>query len=207
MLSTQPGSFAAYRRLILEARPGGVLGFSACDLSGAAINLCTWGLPGVGLSHVAVVAEHPFTHRSVLWESTSLCELDCMIQQKRICGVQCHPLPERVRGYAGKVWYYPPERPISDSESCRLTRFVFGELGRAYDFAGALAARATLCAWLARRHRREDLRREFCSELVAAALKQIRWLEPGVNASAWSPNRLCRYLVRAGLFGRPWRVK
>lgn len=202
----RPGSHAAYRRLVLDARAGGVLGFSSCSPDGAAINLCTWGIPGWGLSHIAIVADHPFTHLPVLWESTSLCELDCLIQSKRICGVQAHPILARIRSYRGKVWYYPPNWLIGDAQSQRLTSFLFCELGRAYDFRGAFDSRATLMAWLLRHYSREDLRREFCSELVAAALRRIGWLATD-NCSAWSPNRLARHLVRQQIFGRPWRVQ
>ena len=187
-------------------QPGDILGFSECSLSGAAINLATWGCPGWGLSHVGIVAMRPGTTRQLLWESTSLCPLPCDIQARVVSGVQAHRLWARLRTFAGRVWVYRLTTPLTEAESTRLSLFVWTHLGVSYDFLGAFRLRVTPLGLLEQLLCPEELHSLFCSELLAAALRHIG-RHGDHNASRWSPNRLCRHLVRAGIYCPAVRIK
>lgn len=49
-------------------QPGDFLGFSERSLRGIIVNLATWGIPFVGLSHVGIIGQHPDTGAVILRE-------------------------------------------------------------------------------------------------------------------------------------------
>jgi len=186
-------------------KPGDSLGFAECSPRGAAIRVCTCGLLCCGgLSHVGIVVEWPGCRRPLLCESTTLADAPCVVQGRRVEGVQLHHLRQRVLEYRGRVWHYPLVEPLRPLESRRLTMFCRKHLGRRYDYRGAADARHMPLARLFRG--REDLSRLFCSEWDAACLREVGRLDTK-NASAWSPNGLARHLVRTGIVHRPRRIK
>jgi hypothetical protein len=187
-------------------RAGDVVGFSGCSALGVTINLCTWGMPGVSISHVGIVAAHPESGLPLLFESVLDFGLPCVLREQRLDGVQAHNLRARITGHQGKAWGYPLAVSPQGGDSARLTEFCCRHLGDSYDRIGAFRARQAGFGWLERRMRREDLNALFCSEFVAAALREIG-IFPTKNASKWSPNFLCRSLVRSGRSMKPKLLK
>lgn len=177
-------------------KPGDILGFSSFDLSGAIINLATWGIPFFGVSHVGIVARHQ--GRLLLFESTTMNKRPCEIRGKKIWGAQAHLINPRIEEYNGKVWHYSLNGRVDSDE---LSRFLCKDLGKRYDFLGA--ARSAL---ITKFFRDEDLNNLFCSEWVAEALSHLNVFDT-TNSSRWSPNSLMRKLVRKGVTSKPKRIK
>ena len=188
----------------MHCDPGDTLGFSSWSRLGIGINLCTWGVPFWGLSHVAGIVRLPGESRLVICESTTTCAEPCLLCGQRHDGVQFHYIPQRIREYRGLVWRYPLKRRMTLHESRRVGAWCMAQHGKGYDYLGAFGARETLAACLLRKP--EDLQSLFCSELWAAALREIGRLDTD-NASAWSPNLLCRRLRRRGVVKKPQKIK
>lgn len=91
---------------------------------------------GLWISHVGVIAQHAGETR--LFESTTLCDLPCEIQRKRVKGVQCHAPKDRIKAYKGCVWRLRLARDarLATWQSSRLTAFCEGQIGDEYDYAG-----------------------------------------------------------------------
>jgi len=191
-----------------EYQPGDVLGFSSRSCLGIWINLGTFGVPLVGLSHVGVVIAHPETGELVLCESTTLAPWKCCIRGQRTSGVQCQRIDRRVERYQGTVWRYPLAIPLITDQSERLTSYCVHSLGTRYDMDGAFRARVLGFGWLHRLlfGRDEDLTSLFCSEFVAAALRSIGQFRTS-SASNWNPNKLTRELRRRAVCLKPERLK
>lgn len=198
-------------------RPGDVLGFSACSLSGAVINLTTKGIPCWGLSHVAIVCEAPTESDRpglVLCESTTLHRSPCVVTRRVVSGVQFQGIDQRVRTYRGKVWHYPLAEPLNLLETLLLTKYCQQQAGKSYDWRGAVGARdlfwgrvrRIICASLGRCGREQAMHYLFCSELVAGALNDLGRFRT-LHADHWSPNRLARAGLDRGTFAKPVRIK
>ena len=188
-----------------EFLPGGLIGFSGADPVSDLVNLATWGIPRWGLSHIAIVAPHVATQLSILIESTTLCDLECLYTRKRGNGVQAHWIDHRVRPYSGRVWYYPPAARLTRHEATALACWSYTHRGRPYDYFGAVNARDLCCGWLARLCFPDDPEAFFCSEFVPAALQEVGLFDR--SDDNWSPNRLARHCVRAGTHLPPVRLK
>jgi hypothetical protein len=207
-VSPDRGNLMAQRSAIDDLRPGDILGFASWHPLGIAINLCTCGIPTVGISHVAIVADHPDAGHPILWESTALLAMPCILAKRCVQGVQAHPIAARLRAECRltKVWRYPLAEPLDARERRLLSCYLQGMIGRPYDYFGALRSRETFLGWIEQRICREDLHSLFCSELAAAALEAVGRLR-SCNASNMNPNRLCRTLVRTDVCGRPIRLQ
>lgn len=184
------------------AKPGDVLAFGGNSLLSAAINICTFGLPRVSVSHVAIVVEH----EGRLFAVQSLCYAprECAILERQVVGVQAHYLEDALHD-GGRVYLYPLSRQLYLHERERLRKVAVGCLGRPYDTTGALRAGGWLLATIEGFFRGEDVKSLFCSEFVAHALQQTGVFSTP-NASAWSPNSLLRRLRRAGTVAAPLRL-
>lgn len=196
--------------LEFSPKPGDVIGTSGFKRLDWEINVFTGATPFGGLSHVGIVADYITSHPTrKLFESTSRGDEPCEITGDRTDGVQAHGLRQRIEDFNGRVWHLPLTKPLCDSESRRLTAFLAGSLKKRYDFFGAAHARHTLIAWLYRRYfQEEDLDKLFCSELVAAALRDVGRIDAKLeNVSGFSPNGLRRYLRRRKIIKVPRRVK
>lgn len=184
---------------------GDVIGFTASTWLGRLINLATLGSPWAGLTHVGVVVASP-SGELVLFESTTLCDMPCLFQRRRVDGVQAHWLRQRIVAYPGKVWHYLIAKAPDGFERYTLYDWCRSRIGTPYDVTGALHARGLCCGWLIHRLLPENLQSMFCSEFVPAALREIGRFDT-LNASAWSPNALCRELVRRGTHLPARRIK
>lgn len=185
-------------------KAGDIVGFSGDSWLSFGINLATYGIPFWSLSHVGIVAEHE--GELLLFESTSLSELSCVIQGKPVRGTQAHRLDECVQAYGGRVWHYPLYRPLYPQENKRLSRFLLEYLGKDYDAIGAFRAGGIGWSWLESKLRPQDLSSLFCSEYCAAAHARIGIFRTD-HAGRWSPNRLVRTERLRGVLRRPWRLK
>jgi len=181
-------------------QPGTILGFTNCRPLSWAIALGTWGVPGISIIHVGIVAPlDKNSSKNVLYESTAEVRQPCLIQKKRIAGLQAHDLKWRIKAYKGRIWKYTPMNPFTEEQVDKLIDFCYDNLGVSYDFLGAWRARQAGFGWLEKRYREEDLSALFCSEFVAAAIRTSGYADIK-NASKWSPRYLCKYLVNEGLY-------
>lgn len=164
---------------------GDVIAFGGRGVVSAAIKLLTRS----PVSHVGTVLRVDPTDRVELIESTTLAERK---------GVQVSFLSERIATYPGEIWWLSLSPTFrSCIEWPRFTRFLLDYEQREvmYDYrqclhmAFAPLAHIPGLGWL-RNH--EDLRRVFCSELIAAAFEYSGGLPFGCNSSDISPSDLCR---------------
>lgn len=185
-------------------KPGDIIGFSGNSWLSAGINLATYGLPFWSLSHVGIIAR--FRDRNVLFESTSLSDLFCMVQRKRVSGTQAHRAYECISKYKGKVWHYPLRWALPTGDAMRLTTFLLKYIGTNYDAIGAFRSGGKIWSWLESKLRREDLTSLFCSELCVAAHHHVKIFYPN-GASHWNPNNFVREERKRGILLKPVRIK
>ena len=185
-------------------KAGDILGFSGASLVSDVINLATFGLPRWSISHVGILAE--VDDRLLLVESTTLDRLPCAIQHKCVEGVQAHVPADVILAYRGRVWQYPLYRSLYEAESKRLTRFLLSKIGESYDKIGAYRAAGVGFSWLESKLHPENLHSLFCSELDAAAYREIG-IMPCENAGRFNPNYLVRSLRRKEILLPPVRLK
>jgi len=196
------------RNLILDmnvVKPGDIVAFSGCSWISAAVNIGTWGIPLLGLSHVGIIA-HDDKGRLLIFESTSLEDLPCVISEENFTGTQAHWLEDILRVYKGRAYHYPLYRPLYPNEDERLTQFLMETIHTPYDMMGAFRAAGVGLSWFESLLRPQDLSTIFCSEWVASALSVIG-VYPTSNASRWNPNHLIRHLRWNGVLCKPRRLK
>lgn len=186
-------------------KPGDVIAFSGGGWVSAAINIGTYGIPFFSVSHVGIMAEAS-DGRLLLFESTSLDNLPCVIGGEDFTGTQAHVLGDIVAAYSGRAYHYPLYRPLYRNENERLTRFLMETLHTPYDLMGAFRATGVGISWIESWFREQDLSTIFCSEWIASALSVIG-IFPTSNASRWNPNRLVRHLRWNDVIFKPRRLK
>jgi len=188
-----------------EIKAGDIIGFSGDSWISTLVNIATYGVPFLGLSHVGIMG-HADDGRLMLFESTQLDDLPCEITGEVFLGTQAHQLEHVVSVYKGKVWHYPAFRALYASEDERLTDFLMRTLHAPYDKMGAFRSAGVGLSWVESLLHRDNLNSIFCSELVAAAYACIGlWATD--NVSRWNPNRLARRLRSAGVLRKPRRLK
>jgi len=187
----------------MEFKPGDVLGFSGDGGISFAVNILSYGLPWISISHVGIMGEHE--GELLLFESTTLSNTPCKIQDKLVEGVQAVRLEDRVEKYDGKVFWYPLVDPLFASDKRKLNQFLHDQIGKPYDLIGALRAGGSLFAWFESHLREADLNFLFCSELVASSLHKVNRLETH-NVSSWSPNKLIRHGLKKNILQKPRRL-
>lgn len=182
---------------------GDLVTFSAYTALGVGINLATYGVPFFGASHIAIVGT--YDRKKVLFESTTLNDVPCLIQGERVSGVQATDFDDRTRNYRGKVFHHPLSVPLTRVEKQRLNRFLLSHIGKDYDAIGAFRSGGIAWSWIESKLRRADLTSLFCSEYCAAAHKKLNRLETK-NVSRWSPNAFIRRQRRDKIVARKIRV-
>jgi hypothetical protein len=168
------------------------------------INLASYGIPFWSISHVGIIGE--YEGELLLFESTTLSNVECVIQDKLFKGSQACRLDDRLDVYTGRVWHYPLYRRLFDAEAERLNQFLINHVGISYDHIGAVRAGGEAWSWFESLLYEEDLGHIFCSELCAAAHREIGMLRTD-NVSRWNPNRLVRYERWERILAKPWRLK
>ncbi len=184
-------------------KPGDIIGFTGVGWECVGINILTYGIPWYHLAHVGIVGE--YYGELLLFESTTLSDVPCVIQSKLFDGVQAVRLDDRLDGYGGRVWHYPLHRPLYKHERQRLNSFLISRVGTDYDKSGAVRAGGLAWSWYKSLLYDEDLSSLFCSELCAAAHNHVGIMKTG-NVSSWNPNRFVRHERNSGILTRPWRL-
>lgn len=184
-------------------REGDLFGYLGKNIGSQWINIVTYGIPFFGLSHIAILAK--YQGELVLFESTTWNDKPCIIQNKCVKGVQAHHLAERLIQYDGKIWHYPLSRRIREYESQDLTDFLMKQIGKSYDTIGAFRSGGRGFNWIERHLHKESLHTLFCSELCAAAHREINRFETR-DASCWNPNSLVREETYRGTLSKRVRL-
>lgn len=185
----------------IQTRPGDLIGFSGYDLASIIVNLATYGVPGYHISHVAIVGAD-----LRLYESTPYVRLKDELTNKKVCGTQCHSLEPRAADFWGKMWHYPLNRPLSDSQINAMQEYLMGEMGRTYDFLGAMRAGGKIFSYVQGVWRPANDKYLFCSELCAFAHRHVDVFRT-INESKWSPNALIRAEREQDVLGKAVRIK
>lgn len=186
-----------------EFQAGDLLLFAGRGLESrwiAAVTCSPWQLlAGQWFSHIGICARDPHG-RVLVWESTTLCDLPCAITGRKVRGTQAHLPSERIDNYDGAAWRLrlAEREALCDAESLRLTDFVLSEIGRPYDYEGAMIS-ATRRLRLCRRFY-PTLDKLFCSFYVLAALKDIGKVDKDLNPRAYSPAHAARDLMYWGTY-------
>jgi hypothetical protein len=181
--------------------PGDVIGFSGRGFVSDLINVATFGVPRIGLSHVAIVVPG-----GLVFESTTLAPEPCVFQHRKVDGVQAHWIDQRIAGYDGKVFHYPLTERLFNFQSTELLNFLTSLLGTTYDAIAAIRSAGRKFSWVESRLHPENLHSIFCSEMVAAAHRKVGLFHTE-NVARWSPNMLVRTEQREGILGKPVRLK
>ena len=127
-------------------RAGDVIGFSGANWESDLINLATLGIPRISISHVAIVG--PYRGELVLFESTTLGDLPCIVRGEVFHGTQAHRIEDRLESYHGKAWHYPLAKPLRFSEADHLGHWLIHHVGIAYDEIGAFRSGGESFGWL-----------------------------------------------------------
>jgi hypothetical protein len=168
---------------------------SYCDAIRSLLGWPTWRC----VSHVAICAV--YEGQVLLFESTTLSRLPCVIRLVRHEGMQAHNPHDWVASTSGAIWVssLPKYYGLEERESHALTDFLVDHIDRGYDPRGAIQAGAR---WADD----SDLSTVFCSEIVAQALMVADVIERD-NASKLTPVDLIKSVVSKGIYGTPRRLK
>jgi hypothetical protein len=142
----------------------------------------------------------------LLFESTTLDPLPCVIQKKQFDGLQAHYLKDVAANYTGKVWHYPVCRKLYNFEQKRLSEFLLGIIGTPYSKMDAFRSGGEGLSFVESLFREADLHHIFCSEAVAAAHTYVGLFKTD-NVGRWNPNKLLRQERMDGLLLKPRRLK
>ncbi len=180
--------------------PGDLVLFAGQGLESRWIALVTCHplqlLSGQWLSHIGICGRDPHG-RTLLFESTTLCDLPCQISHRKTHGTQAH-LPEApIDTYSGKVWRLrlAERETLTEPQSRRLSDFLLSEIGKPYDYAGAMISatwrlRFASCLY-------PTMSKLFCSYYVMAALKDIDKVDKDLNPRV-QPGSRCQELAGLG---------
>lgn len=187
----------------MKIQPGDLLGFCGNSSLSQFIILNTYGIPWWSLSHIAIAAD--LMGDTVFFESTSVNPDPCMIQGKCVKGVQVHSLAS-LDNYDAKIWHYPLRRSLNQKENKDLTDFLMSTVGKSYDYIGAFRSGAKVFSWIESKLHEENLHNIFCSELCAAAHREINRFNTN-NVSRWSPNALIREEYKQAVLNSYRRIR
>lgn len=188
--------------LIAEAKTGDVIAWCGNSWLSASINMLTYGVPTLSVSHVGIVCQ--IGEDKLVFESLAHPVSRCFVRGELVKGTQAHLIGETDIN-SGRVYLYPLSYRLYEHEARRLSFYLLGSVGKPYDVVGALRAGGWLTSLVSARLHREETSALFCSEWVASALCEIGVFQTG-NVSRWSPNRLCRVGRHIGVFKRPVRI-
>lgn len=117
-------------------------------------------------------------------------------------GVAISKLDDRLDEYDGDVWWLPLQQDIRNNrfDQQAFYEFLSCQEGKKYDHRQAAGSAIDIFDQFPFRLRgpgynKEDFRRFFCSELVAAGLKMAGALPMTINASEATPIDVCRWRI------------
>jgi hypothetical protein len=178
----------------MDIKPGDILGFRSPGWVSKVICLGTFG----DIAHVGIVARHG--GKLLLFESTTLAAdgAPCCLQNKKIKGVQAHPLDEALKRRAA-IYHYPLVKPLSEQQTRKLTIYLTCQLGKKYDYRGAIGSGGGIMLRILRCFlKKASFTDIFCSELCAGGYDYLEIL-PSRNASAYNPVAFLRRARRYGI--------
>lgn len=187
-------------------KSGDVIGVSGKEWVADTINLCSLGIPRIGVHHLAIISE--LHGRPLLYESKGMGEMPCDRSGRLVNGVQAHFLDDWLDniGNSANVWHYSLRSELYEDEKERLLYYLDTKVGAPYDMSGAVKSGGVLVRAITRHFCPENTQALFCSELVVDALVHIGRFYTD-NVSGWSPNRAARTLVNTGITNRAKKVK
>ena len=127
----------------------------------------------------------------LLWESTTLSNVEDVIAKRAVRGVQLVPFSERVKTYDGKVAIRRLSKAITLAMQKRLVAFRRKVSGRPYERNYIELIKAAYDGPFG--ENKENLSSLFCSELVAEAYQQMGLLNDppkGWPANEYTPRDL-----------------
>ncbi|MBA1147110.1 hypothetical protein H0Z60_08545 [Ectothiorhodospiraceae bacterium WFHF3C12] len=176
----------AYHEIRSELKTGDLILFSG---KGAVSNLIKL-FSGGKWSHVGMVLRMPaFDDAVLLWESTTLGDIDHFEFDKPTKGVQLVPLSQRLSTYRGEASWRQLSKPLGDDMVKALAQRRKELSRRPYERNEIELLRA---AWdrVGGTSGGEDLSSVFCSELVAEAYQAVGLLEEypkGLPSNEYTP--------------------
>lgn len=204
----------------LTIEPGDIFACYGSDAMSRFISvetsLLTWLIAPQGLrlspSHVAIACPRYAPHeKECFWfESTTMTSRPCLEAGRKVAGVQCHRVGERLSDYLqhGSVDIYrlTPINALSgnavrDMRNDLISWFIEEEVS--YDVAAAVFSGARLMRSIDKLTGLMVPRSEavFCSQLIAAELMSLCRMNRD-NPQRYNPGRLLRTLVEQGTYTR-----
>jgi ASC-1-like (ASCH) protein len=187
-----------------EIKVGDIIAFSGRKFFSDVINIFSYGCPRWSASHVGIIGR--YNGELLLFESTTLSNIPCVIQGNFHKGVQAVRLEDRLAAYEGRAWLYPLYRPLFDAEQDQLNAFLRYYIGTEYDRIGAIRSGGKVFSWFESLLHKENLDSIFCSELLAATHRHIGLIETD-NVSRWNPNRLIKFERDLGIINKRRRLR
>jgi len=190
-------------------KPGDIIAFSGANLISDFLNVVTYGIPRISISHVAIVADYGVAEAraTLIFESTTDNYSPCEIRGIATRGCQAQFLNTRLLNYAGAIWHYPLATPLSQAESEALTAYLVPMLGTPYGEIAAFRSGGLGWSWLEQKiHGPANLSSIFCSEWAAGGHHAVNRLVTD-NIGKWNPNRLIRHERHHGILSPPMRLK
>jgi hypothetical protein len=194
--------------------PGDIIACYGTDAVSRIISAGTFSLLAprgtrIAPSHVALISE---IDGSPWWcESTMLADRECVLQKRKVRGVQVHYPEDRTRDYVysgGQVVVFrlSPIDQLAEEDKANITQMVRGFINQeaSYDTIGALISgtrvlkRTRLIPFLAK-WLHIDLDSLFCSEMIAAILQRTCRMNRD-NPTKYSPGSLVRELIDQGTY-------
>jgi hypothetical protein len=187
---------------VAEFQTGDLLFFYGRGFISRSIELATWGP-----SHVGIVCEFHGLGKEILVESTTLCDLPCLVLKRAHQGVQFHGVRDRISNYDGRVerMRLLPGWKLDHYEQNKMAQALWRLQGHGYTREGAGLSATPPWFKASALFPYPDLGSVFCSELCAYALMQTRTL-PADNPAIYNPASLQRDVRRRALYGAAERL-
>lgn len=186
--------------------PGDVILFRGRNLKSFCIAAasCTpsqW-LTDCAPSHCAIISS--WRDRTMLFESTTLCDVPCEILRRKVRGVQAHTPLSRIESYRGRVWLMRPLDPLVHWQQVKLADACLSHVGDEYGWsdlvrAGSILGR--LRTWIPRPHNPD------CAHYVLSVLRDACVLGRNLAPSTKSPAWVARTLPYQEIYAPPVRLK
>ncbi len=178
-----------YNLIRNDLETGDLVFFSGTGLVSEAIKMGT----GSEWSHVGMCIKIDILDLVLLWESTTLSDVEDMMTNKMVKGVQIVPLSKRLEKYDGYYGFRRLGIPAKYSDYKKVLKQLRRELdGKPYEESELQLVRSAFefsdrfsCA--------PDLSSVFCSELVAEYLKRLGVLPKNKPSLTYSPADLANY--------------
>ncbi len=191
-----PWQKTSYKKIDHLLKPGDVIAFSGIGIQSDVVRRLTSSI----VSHVGIViSSKKFDSNNC--EDSNYNYLIEATNMDGFTGVIVNKLCERINSYAGEIWWLP----LSDSSRAKanigkLSKFLNEQNGKEYDCVQAIMSAIDLLDHipiLDKLTRNEECYAKFfCSELVAAGLKEAGVIQQ-INASEVTPIDVCRFSIFA----------